>query len=97
MSQAPLPGGYELSAELYYIGVSQTADNGDKWVHGAVGEVMGPATAESHKGKGLDMKFAGNKGNVGCLLTNLSRSPPVRGAWRERLGRGRVRPAGSHC
>ena len=80
MSQAPLPGGYELSAQLYFIGASETLSNGDKVVHGAVGEVMGPATFEGYVGKALKMKFAGNKDNINCYLTNLSRSPPVRGA-----------------
>ena len=65
-----------MSAELYFIGASETVSTGDKVVHGAVGEVMGPATVEGYVGKALKMKFAGNKGNVDCYLDTLSASAP---------------------
>ena len=38
----PLPGGYKVGEKLYYIGASQTVDNGDRLVHDEQGEVMGP-------------------------------------------------------
>ena len=81
--QGPLPGGYNMKEMLNYIGASQTTSNGDKWEYGQQGEVMGPATHEDLKGKGLDMKFPGNKGNIECFLSGLSREPPVRswGGW----------------
>ena len=79
-SQEALPGIFDLAEHVFYTGANQTTSNGDKLVHGQQGEVMGPALSESHKGKGLSMRFPGNKGNVECLLTSLSRSPPVSGA-----------------
>ena len=77
-SQGQLPGGRAMSDELYYNGSSQTFDNGNTVVYGQRGEVVGPATSKSHKGKGLMLLFPGNKGNVNCYLTQLSRNPPVR-------------------
>ena len=72
--QAPLPDGYTLGELLYFTGVSQTASSGDKVAHGQQGEVVGPATGENTKGKGLTMRFPGNKGIIDCQLTNLSRA-----------------------
>ena len=74
--------------EVYYQGTSETLDNGphaghDKLVHGQRGEVVGPATSESHKGKGVKVLFPGNKGGINCLLTQVRRlhaasaSPPA--------------------
>ena len=69
----PLPGGYKLGEKLYFIGGSETFHDGDRLVHGEQGEVMGPST----KTKGnLLIKFPNNTGNIGCMLENLSRSPP---------------------
>ena len=78
-SQEALPGIFDMAEHVFYTGTSQTFPDGNKLVHGQQGEVMGPAS-ESHKGKGLAMHFSGNKVNVECLLTSLSRSPPVSGA-----------------
>ena len=72
---SPLPGGYFLGQTLYFISDDFTAPNGERVVQGQQGEVVGPATVETHKGKGLAMRFAGNKGNLACLLTELSPSP----------------------
>ena len=80
VSQEALPGIFKMAEHVYFTGSSWTAPNGDKLLHGQQGEVVGPARAESHKGKGLEICFPGNKGNIECLLTNLSRSPPVRSA-----------------
>ena len=69
----PLPGGYKLGEKVFYTGASQTWDDGDKLVHGQQGEVMGPATAESVKGKGVDVRFPGNKANISLVLAQVRR------------------------
>ena len=58
---------------MFWTGASQTFPSGDKLVHGQQGEVTGPATAETHKGKGVKVLFPGNKGNVSCHLTSVRR------------------------
>ena len=68
---AVLPGGYKVGEKVFYTKGSQTLSNGDKLMHGQQGEVTGPATIESHKGKGVDVRFPGNKGNVSCFLTQV--------------------------
>ena len=78
----PLPNGYKLGDKVFYTGTSQTFPTGDKLVHGQQGEVVGPVLGEIHKGKGVAVRFPGNKGNIGCFLTSgrrLSRvrSPPL--------------------
>jgi len=42
-------------------------------VHGQQGEVVGPAVLEGHKGKGLAMRFPGNKGYITCLIDQVRR------------------------
>ena len=79
-SQEALPGIFDMTEHVFYTGANETFPNGDKVVHGQQGEVMGPATSESYKGKGLSIRFPGNKGNVECRLPSLSWSPPVSGA-----------------
>jgi hypothetical protein len=79
-SQEAMPGIFNMTEHVFYTGDNYTSPNGEKMVHGQQGEVMGPATSESHKGKGLCIRFPGNTLNVNCLLTQLSRSPPVSGA-----------------
>ena len=87
----PLPGGYKLGEKVFYSGTSWTAPNGEKLVHGQQGEVVGPATAESHKGKGVAVLFPGNKGRVDCYLDTVRRlhaasaSPPARHRRRPHL------------
>ena len=79
----PLPGGWKAKDLPYFTGQSQTTSNGDKVVHGQRGEVVGPATAESHKGKGVKVQFPGNKSSIECFLTDVRRlhaasaSPPA--------------------
>ena len=72
----PLPGGYAVGEKVFFAADSQTFASGNKLTHGQKGEVMGPATNASVIGKGLDVKFPGNKGTISCCLTNLSRSKP---------------------
>ena len=67
----PLPGGYKVGEKVFFTGASQTVSTGDKVVHGQQGEVTGPATVESVKGKGVIVRFPGNKGNVCCFLTEV--------------------------
>ena len=44
----PLPGGYKVGEKLYFVGSSQTFDDGDRLVHGEQGEVMGPSTSKDN-------------------------------------------------
>ena len=69
----PLPGGYKMGEKVFFTGASQTVSTGDKLVHGQQGEVVGTATLETHKGKGVDVLFPGNKGWIDCYLTEVRR------------------------
>ena len=69
----PLPGGYKVGEKVFFTGASETWDDGDKLVHGQQGEVVGPATIETHKGKGVAVRFPCNKGNVECYLYAVRR------------------------
>ena len=72
-SPPPLPGGYKVGEKVFFTGSSQTFPNGDKVVHGQQGEVVGPATLETHKGKGVCLRFPVNKFDVDCYLTQVRR------------------------
>ena len=67
-----LPGGYKAGEKVLYTGDSETASNGEKWVHGQQGEVMGPCDGEDGE-EGLLMLFPGNTGSVECPLTEVRR------------------------
>ena len=69
----PLPGGYKVGEKVFFRGTSQTVSTGDKVVHGQQGEVVGPATLERYKGKGVRVLFPGNKDSVLLLLTEVRR------------------------
>ena len=69
----PLPGGYTVGEKVFFTGASETVSSGDKLVHRQQGEVTGPATTESVKGKGVRVRFPGNKGYVNCHLTSVRR------------------------
>ena len=69
----PLPGGYVVSEQVYFTGAGVTLENGDRLEHGKQGEVVGPAKAESHKGKSVDVRFPGNTGVISCWLTTVRR------------------------
>ena len=58
---------------MFYAGSSQTWDDGDKLAHGQQGEVVGPATLETHRGKGVAVLFSGNKDVLECYLEQVSR------------------------
>ena len=64
----PLPGGYKVGDKLFYTGASETVPSGEKLVHGQQGEVVGPATVETHKGKGVAVLFPGIKITIACYL-----------------------------
>ena len=68
-----LPGGYTVGEQVYVTGTSQTFEDGDRVEHGKQGEVAGPAAAESHKGKGVAVRFPGNKGLIQILLHEVRR------------------------
>ena len=72
----PLPGGYVVGDKVYYTGTGQTFKDGDRLEHGKQGEVVGPATCEELKGKGVAVLFPGNKGAINCYLTKARRLPP---------------------
>ena len=93
----PLPGGYTAGEKVFYTGTSHTFPSGDKLVHGQQGEVTGPSTLETHKGKGVVVRFPGNTASIGCFLTSVHRlsrvrSPPSR-AVRHTRDAACVRPA----
>jgi hypothetical protein len=69
----PLPGGYTVGDKVFYTGASATFDEGYKLVHGRQGEVVGPGTSHTHKGKGVKVLFPGNKGNIVCYLHEVRR------------------------
>ena len=62
-----------MGEKVFFTGASQTVSTGDKLVHGQQGEVMGPVTNETQWGKGVAVRFPGNKGNIGCFLTHVCR------------------------
>ena len=69
----PLPGCYTVGEQVYYTGTSETFERGDRLERGKQGEVVGPATLESLRGKGVVVFFPGNKGVVECYLTTVRR------------------------
>ena len=73
----PLPGGFKVGDTVYFTGTSQDFPSGNRLEPGKQGEVMGPATLESHKGKGVEVKFPGNTGTVDCYLTTVRSRPPI--------------------
>ena len=78
----PLPGDYTVGDKVFYKGASSKYPSGrDKLMYGQQGEVVGPATAESYKGKGVGVRFPGTTlGIVQCLLTKVSRRLPAASA-----------------
>ena len=62
-----------MGEKVFFAGQSQTFPSGNKLVHGGQGEVVGPATLETHKGKGVDVLFPGNQDNISLYLTEVRR------------------------
>ena len=75
----PLPGGYVVGEQVYYTGASLTFASGDRLDHSKQGEVAGPAAGEKHKGKGVKVRFTGNRRAIDCYLTQVRRPPPLPG------------------
>ena len=71
----PLPDGYTVGEKLFYTGTSVTDSMDNTIVHGQQGEVTGPATHESHNGKGVKVGFPGNTYDINCSLTEVRRLP----------------------
>ena len=70
----PLPGGYKVGEKVFYTGQSFSFEYDGKTldrVYGEQGEVTGPATVESHKGKGVTAVFSGDSRQ--CYLTQVRR------------------------
>ena len=58
----PLPGGYTVDEKVFFTGANETLPSGNnKLVHGQQGDVVGPATHENHKGKGVKVLFPGHR------------------------------------
>jgi hypothetical protein len=68
-----LPGGYKVGEKVFFTGTSHTFADDDKLVHGQEGEVVGPATNASVKGKGVALLFPGNTDYVECYLYAVRR------------------------
>ena len=68
-----LPGGFTVGEKIYFSGKPWKAPNGDKLEYGAKGEVVGPATKAELAGKGVSVKFPGNRTGINCFAHQLSR------------------------
>ena len=67
---------YTVGDKVYYTGTGETFEDGDRLGHGKQGEVVGPATSKSYRGKGVAVLFPGNKGAINCFLTNVRHPQP---------------------
>ena len=67
----PLPGGYKVGEQVYYTGCSHVFESGERVEHGQQGEVVGPALRDSHKGRGVAVRFLGINLATNCLLTEV--------------------------
>ena len=74
-----LPGGYTVGEQVYYTGAGKTVEDGYQLEHGKQGEVVGPAIAESLKGKGVTVLFPGNKDVIQCLLNSVRAAAAANG------------------
>lgn len=73
-----------MDGEVYFVGESQNFSDGDSLVYGQSGKVLGPATTESHKGKGVDVLFSGNQHGVECYFGSVRPAPPTHQVARSR-------------
>ena len=71
-----LPGGYRVGDTVFYAAPSEKLSNGDRVLYGEEGEIVGPATSETHKDNGVAVKFSANTRAVSCYITQLGRTPP---------------------
>ena len=75
----PMPAGYAVGMQVCFTGPSFRASSHNWLVQGAQGMVVGPATSNAFKGKGVAVQFPKNKTAVECDLNELNRSrePPA--------------------
>ena len=69
--ELPLPGGFHVGDKPFFVGASQPMPEGKLLQHGSQGEVKGPATLPSHKGKGVALLFPGHDEPVDCHVSDL--------------------------
>ena len=62
-----------MGEHVYFTGTGETLASGNQLEHGEQGEVVGPATCKSSKGKCVVVRFPGNKGAISCYLTEVRR------------------------
>ena len=58
-----------MGEQVYFTGMSDTFESGDRLEHGKQGEGVGPATTY----KGVTVRFPGNKREIQCLLNSVRR------------------------
>ena len=76
----PLPGDFNVGGLVHFCAASATLDKDHRVVYGARGMVAGP----HHESRRVFVRFANNKGNVGCFVTDLCRTwppPPLPGGF----------------
>ena len=78
-------GGYTFGEKVFFTGASESLSSSNKVVHGQQGAVAGPATSDTHKGKGVAVRFPGNTINVECYLTSVRRRRAAPDATNPRL------------
>ena len=66
-----------LGEQVYYTGVREIFESGDRLEHGKQGEVVGASIGDK-VGKGVVLRFSGNKGPIDCNLTQVRRNPAHR-------------------
>ena len=59
-----------MGEKVFFTGANQTHPSGFNVVHGLQGEVTGPIRGEV---EGVAVLFLGNKGSMGCRLTQVRR------------------------
>ena len=62
-----------MGEKVFYTGANYTFPSGNKVEYGQQCEVWGPATHESHKGKGVNVLFPGIKDTASLLFTSVRR------------------------
>ena len=77
--QPSIAGSCASGDAMHYSADNKTLASGNKLVYGQLGEVIGPDPNDADR---VTMKFPGNPGIVACLVTQLSKEPPVRAGWR---------------
>ena len=70
----PLPDGFVLGEQVYFTGsTSRIFEDGDRLEHGKQGVVVGPFTHHKGTGKGVRVRFPGNKVATNCYLDQVCR------------------------